>query len=284
MIRVFVLVGLVGGLIVAYLTTAGVGTISQLPPSESLLTNFREEGFVPANLNLQEDESAEDIGVFEVPAQDEVVLEQAIEEMGSMPGMDMSGGDSGTMDMATSTTEMTNSDGTTMNMGDAATTMTNSDGTTMNMGDAATAMNMSPSNAAMGDMSEGGIMVMEDGEFDREIVLTMTEWGFSDMSIDVKVGERIKFTVKNGGQIPHEFMFMNGPLMAAANYRATRADWSLFEHEALFEKPLVLPGGDFEFVVTVTEAGSWMFMCMLPYHMQMGMMGQMSTPGAAMQM
>ncbi|MFV2002021.1 MAG: multicopper oxidase domain-containing protein, partial [Paracoccaceae bacterium] len=84
--------------------------------------------------------------------------------------------------------------------------------------------------------------------------------------------------------IPHEFMFMSPPLMAAVSYRTTRADWSLFEHESLFEQALVLPGGEFSFVLEVQQNGAWMFMCMLPYHMQMGMMGQMATEGMAMDM
>ena len=158
-----------------------------------------------------------------------------------------------------------------------------SEGGAMTMGDTqGEAMAMSPSNAAM--MGEGGLLVSEDGPYDREIVLTMSEWTFSDMLIDVKAGERIKFTVRNGGKIPHEFMFMSPPLMNAVNYRIRRADWSLNEHEALFEQALVLPGGEFSFVVQVTQPGSWMFMCMLPYHMEMGMMGQMATEGMAMKM
>ena len=58
----------------------------------------------------------------------------------------------------------------------------------------------------------------------------------------------------------------------------------MLEHEALFEKSLVLPGGEFSFIAEINEDGAWMFMCMLPYHMQMGMMGQMATPGMAMDM
>ena len=72
--------------------------------------------------------------------------------------------------------------------------------------------------------------------------------------------------------------------MAAVGYRASRADWNLMEHKALYEEPLVLPGGEFSFVLKVKQPGAWMFMCMLPYHMQMGMMGQMATKGRAMKM
>ncbi len=276
MIRFFVLTGIVGGAIVAYLTTYGVGPIAQLPPPQSLLAGFRAEGKLPENKSLAIDETAEDLEVFEVPDQDIAnleVAEAAYEKM--MDGMDMSG-----MDMS--------SGGGSMNMGDG-------NGSGMNMaadGDGDTAsgsMDMGESDGsgmdmAAGEMPEGGLAFSEGGSFDREITLTMAEWEFSQMSIDVKMGERIKFTVRNGGQIPHEFMFMSPPLMNAVTYRATRADWNLYEHEALFEQALVLPGGEFAFVLQVTEPGAWMFMCMLPYHMQLGMMGQMATDGMAMDM
>ena len=72
--------------------------------------------------------------------------------------------------------------------------------------------------------------------------------------------------------------------MQGVNYRARRADWNLLEHEALYEKSLMLPGDEITFVAEVVRPGAWMFMCMLPYHMQMGMMGQMATDGMAMNM
>ena len=321
MIRFFVLIGLVGGLAAAYLTTLGVGENRQLPPETSLLEGFRAKGFVPESASLEEDHAAEDMEVFEVPEEDEAYLEvaeAAFEEMmGNMDmgNMNMGGGNSGatmnmgggegtgtTMNMAEGESSQPMNMGSGENAGSGTGTMNmaegESTGTTMNMGSGESAgsgtqpmnmaeggdagMNMSPSNAAM--MGEGGLLVTDDGSFDREITLDMSEWKFSEMQIDVKMGERIRFTVRNTGEIPHEFMFMSPPLMQAVNYRATRADWSLLEHEALFEQALVLPGGEFSFVLQVTEPGSWMFMCMLPYHMQMGMMGQMATEGMAMDM
>ncbi|MCF6271651.1 MAG: multicopper oxidase domain-containing protein [Rhodobacteraceae bacterium] len=318
MLKFFGIVGLVGTVGVGYLVTYGVGPERQLPPAVSLLEGFREEGSVPENRNLPDDHSAEDSGAFEVPEEDGVYLEAALENMGDMSGMDMSDADAGSMegmDMSTNEADsmegmdMANSedavldmdmdgDGV-MDMGSADMNAGNMDG--MNMagsedtgemagmdmsGSESTPemadMAMSPSSAAL--MGEGGLLITGEGEFDRTIDLTMTEWGYNQMDIEVKVGERIKFVIANEGEILHEFMFMTGPLMAAANYRITRADWSLLEHEALFEKALMLPGGSFEIVVEIKEAGSWMFMCMLPYHMQMGMMGQMSTPGMAMAM
>ncbi len=257
MTKLFVWIGIIGGLAIAYLAVFAVGPIAQLPPSESLLTGFRAKGFVPKSVNLEEDEAAEEAEVFAVPARDKKELKQIMAKGGTMPGMKMPNQDEA-------------QDG-------AKKAPAGGDGNVMEMGES------KPMDKSM-EMGEGGLLVADNGDFDREISLDMSEWKFSSMKIDVKPGERIKFTVKNTGQIPHEFMFMNAPLMASVNYRATRADWSLVEHKALFEKALVLPGGDFSFVLKVTQPGAWMFMCMLPYHMQMGMMGQMATPGKAMDM
>ena len=284
MIRIFLATGIIGGLVIAYLTVFAVGPISQLPPPKSLLARYRAEGVVPANVNLPEDETAEELEVFEVPEQDEVMLRKIRSQGGSMPGMNMPG-----MNMDSSKTMNMNGDRKTpMKMGgDTASKMPmNGDKKTpMDMsGNTAGNMPMDGNKKMPMDMGKGGLLVKDDGEFDREITLTMQEWKFSNMMIKVKPGERIKFTVRNGGQIPHEFMFMDMPLMTAVNYRATRADWNLLEHEALFEKSLVLPGGEFSFVLKVTRPGAWMFMCMLPYHMKMGMMGQMATKGMAMDM
>ena len=256
MIRLFVLVGIVGGLAIAYLATFAVGPEFQLAPKVTLLKGFQAAGVVPDANSVTENEEVEH-GIFEVPPEDERQLEMAMK----MGGMKMGGMKMPAEKDAAAPKMKLNPDGT---------MMTNADGSMVMEGDA-----MGP---------EGGLKITEEGAFDREINLTMAEWRFSDMNIEVKSGERIRFNIVNGGQIPHEFMFMTMPAMAAINYRARRADWSLLEHEALYEKSLVLPGGKFSFVVEVAEDGAWMFMCMLPYHMQLGMMGQMATPGNASSM
>tara|TARA_R110002051_G_scaffold61022_5_gene111809 strand:+ start:279 stop:1214 length:936 start_codon:yes stop_codon:yes gene_type:complete len=282
----------------------------QAAPLTSEITKLQDSGLLPAG-PFEENEELEH-GVFEVPPMDEMMLEQAESNM-DMAGMDMSQSDGTTMDMADGGT-MTMADGTTMPMADMAPadsgTMTMADGATMPMADmapaAADTMTMADgATMPMADMApaDSGIMPMtdlvmpvactgerglgfcDDGQaFDREIELAMSEWTFSDLNVAVQAGERIRFTVRNDGTVLHEFMFMAMEQMQAVNYRARRADWNLLEHEALFEQSLLLPGQSISFVVEVQNAGNWMFMCMLPYHMQMGMMGQMSTPGAAMDM
>lgn len=227
MIRLFVLIGIVGGSLIVYLTTFAVSPEFQLPPAVSLLKKFEADGVIPGPNAVSENEQVEH-GIFEVPPEDE----RQLDKVEATAGMKMESGGAMKMD----------------------------------------------------GESKGGLKISEQGSFDREINLKMAEWRFSDKNIEVKRGERIRFNISNDGKIPHEFMFMTMPAMTAINYRVTRADWSLLEHEALFEKSLVLPGGEFSLVVEIQANSSWMFMCMLPYHMQMGMMGQMATPGFAMEM
>ncbi len=276
MIKIFVLIGIIGASAVAYLTTFAVGPEFQLPPAVSLLKKFEADNVVPGPNDVTENEEVEH-GVFEVPEEDERQFEKAAEMFSkSMPGMNMGGGAVPGMKM--------DGDGATKQAGGAMPGMKmDGDGAMKQAGDG-TMAGMKMAGKEADEEAEGGLKISAEGAYDREINLKMAEWRFSEMNIQVKQGERIRFTITNEGKIPHEFMFMTMPAMAAINYRAKRADWSLLEHEALFEKALVLPDGKFSFVAEIAENGSWMFMCMLPYHMQMGMMGQMATPGMAMDM
>ena len=113
----------------------------------------------------------------------------------------------------------------------------------------------------------------------RRIDLAMKEWGYSAPSLTVKTGEVVRFVVTNKGSMPHEFMLMGGPDMQAVNYRLGRADWNLTEHEAPYENPVVMPGDTFELLVRADKPGMWMYMCMFPYHMQLGMMGMLMASG-----
>ncbi len=314
MIRIFVLVGIVGGLAIGFLTIFALGPTSQLPPSESLLVGFRAQGFVPQSVDLNEDEAVEH-EIFGVPPEDETELAKAkTAMMSSMPGMKMEGEKKPAMNM-----KMEGEKKPAMNMkmegekkpamkmeGEKKPTMKmklNPDGTMMTNPDGSMVMEEEKPTMEMagekekphgeeeaaeekphGEEAVGGLKFAAKGAFDREIDLKMTEWGFSEMNIEVKKGERIRFNITNTGQILHEFMVMQPAQMQGVLYRVERADWSLLEHEALYEKSLMLPGQKISFVLEVQENGAWMFMCMLPYHMQMGMMGQMATPGMAMDM
>jgi uncharacterized cupredoxin-like copper-binding protein len=118
----------------------------------------------------------------------------------------------------------------------------------------------------------------------RTVPIEMSEWGFSPASLDVKHGELVRLVVRNTGNMPHEFMLMTHAGMSAVDYRLQRADWNLLEHEAIYERELLLPGDELEVIIRIMQPGAWMYMCMFPYHMQFGMMGVMATEGMAMDM
>jgi uncharacterized cupredoxin-like copper-binding protein len=146
-------------------------------------------------------------------------------------------------------------------------------------------MSMADQESRHGQMAQYGIEVASSTMRDvsaRNVEIDMSEWGFTPASLEVTRGEVIRFTVRNSGKIPHEFMFMPATAMEALDYRTERADWSLTEHEAIFEREMILPGDSFEVTLRIVQSGSWMYMCMFPYHMQFGMMGMMFTEGAAM--
>jgi uncharacterized cupredoxin-like copper-binding protein len=115
---------------------------------------------------------------------------------------------------------------------------------------------------------------------DRTVELAMHEWGYAPGRLMVEPGETIRLVVTNAGKLPHEFMVMGPAAMQAVDYRLERADWNLTEHEAIFERPVVLPGDKFELILSVHRPGMWMVMCMFPYHMQLGMMGMVMTEGS----
>ena len=311
--RLFLIIGLIllGG--TGYFIVVQTPPTVQATPAVGEIVRLREEGILPQGIMFENEKIEHE--TFGVPPEDEAMIEAAMENMDmDMGGMDM--GTDGEMDMGADgemdmdmdgdgVPDMRSSD---MNMdgegemsmaadgqmdmdmdGDGVPDMRSSD---MDMGrdgdgdgDHATAGAIDEEEAERmmaGQMA--GLIITDEGEFDREIALSMSEWTFSELEIDAKPGERIRFTMRNDGNIVHEFMFMGMAQMQGVNYRAKRADWNLLEHEALYEKSLILPGEEITFVAEVARPGAWMFMCMLPYHMQMGMMGQLATEGMAMEM
>ena len=287
--RMFLIFGLIllGG--TGYFIVVQTPPTVQAAPVVGDLARLREEGIFPEDIMFENEEVEHD--VFGVPPEDEAMIEAAMEnmdmnmDMGADGEMDM--GADGEMDMAADGEMDMGADGEMdmaadgeMDMGTDGEMDMAADG---EMDMAASAMDEEEAERLMaGQMA--GLIITDEGDFDREVDLSMTEWGFSELALDAQPGEKIRFTLRNDGQIVHEFMFMGMAQMQGVNYRARRADWNLLEHEALYEKSLLLPGEEITFVAEVVRPGAWMFMCMLPYHMQMGMMGQLATEGMAMEM
>ncbi len=64
--------------------------------------------------------------------------------------------------------------------------------------------------------------------------------------------------------------------------RMTMGTQSLAHRSWYSDRPSLL-GDSFEVVARIQRPGSWVLMCMFPYHMRLGMMGMVMTEGASME-
>ncbi len=282
---------ILGTLIVA---GAWVLTVPLSPPPYqaspgSFADAYRAENFLPA---LGAFKDSEELGheIFEVPETDAAQLAAVADSGGSdAPGMAMGDSDAAPGAIVPAPTEPQAAPSPpAMDMGKqmpAQSAPSAMPGMTANDSGAMPGMTMGGEAGEEGSMAGFGLAVVPPAMAAmaaRTIEVEMGEWGFKPARVEVKPGETVRFVVRNTGQLPHEFMFMPATAMQALNYRLERADWSLTEHEAIFEQAVVLPRDSIEVTLRIMEPGSWMFMCMLPYHMQFGMMGMMMSEGAAM--
>ena len=121
------------------------------------------------------------------------------------------------------------------------------------------------------------------GKVSRAVTVDMTDtMRFTPASISAKQGETIRFTVKNSGQVKHEFVL--------------GTDKELKEHYELMKKfpemehsdpnrVTVAPGKTGEVLWQFTKAGKIDFACLQPGHYDAGMKGAVnvaSVKGAAM--
>ena len=260
----------------------------------SSANSYRNMGYLPA-FGTTVMSSAIGHGVFEVPDSDKLHM---AEEMEGMEGMEMGSDDDMPMD---SNAEMNSSGDMPM---DSMAEMDHADepkemesmanmqhdedaGNDKPEGHGDEAMTMK---AEEGDHDEeeseaghsGGegleIVKSANAKIDKTIEIAMDDWGYNLDHAMVMKGQTVRLVVTNNGNTPHEFMLMSMAGMEAIKYRLQRADWNLLEHEALFEVPVMMPGDTVEAVIKIEDSGMWMFMCMFPYHMQMGMMSMMMTP------
>ena len=271
-ILIVVLVGGVWLLAIPYSPqpTLETGTVIQVYRAMGMVP---EAGAITVSTEIEHD-------VFEVPARDEDELEKAMASM-QMEGMEMK-------DMPMEGDTDHDQESMTMNReaGHGEENMA------MNQADAHQGEHGEEAAGHGGGSEAEGLVILAQGsasEVDREIehdgiqvdsnsVIDLKEWSAGSGMTMLQAGQTIRLTIRNSGSIPHEFMIMNGPAMQAVNYRLNRPDWNLLEHEATTEIPFLMPGDSVDMVVKITKSGIWMYMCMFPYHMQLGMMGMLMTP------
>lgn len=109
----------------------------------------------------------------------------------------------------------------------------------------------------------------------RSIAIVMTdEMRFVPDRIEVKLGETIRFTHRNSGQVMHEMVI--GTPAALAEHAALMERFPEMEHEEPWMAH-VAPGGSGEIVWHFNRAGDFEFACLIPGHYQAGMKGTLAV-------
>ena len=113
----------------------------------------------------------------------------------------------------------------------------------------------------------------------RTIALSMGDnMRFTPDKVNVKLGETIKFVVKNNGKLMHELVI--GTKKALEEHAALMVKFPTMEHDAPYMAH-ISPGKSGEIIWTFNRAGEFDFACLIAGHYQSGMVGQITVETAA---
>ncbi|MBT9492320.1 MAG: cupredoxin family protein [Paucibacter sp.] len=109
----------------------------------------------------------------------------------------------------------------------------------------------------------------------RQVEVSMSDaMRFTPSLIDVKLGETIKFIIKNEGQVMHEFVL--GTEATLAQHAAMMMKFPNMEHDEPYMAH-VPPGKTGEIIWTFNRAGEFDFACLIAGHYQAGMVGRIKV-------
>lgn len=109
----------------------------------------------------------------------------------------------------------------------------------------------------------------------RSITVGMSDdMRFTPSQITVKLGETVKFTIKNTGQILHEFVI--GTKQELDAHAALMLKFPNMEHSEAYMAH-VPPGKTGHIVWTFNKAGDFDFACLMAGHYQAGMVGHITV-------
>jgi uncharacterized cupredoxin-like copper-binding protein len=100
---------------------------------------------------------------------------------------------------------------------------------------------------------------------------------FSPERIDVRLGETVRFTVRNRGKVMHEFVI--GTKQENEAHAALMVKFPNMEHDEPYMAH-VAPGKSGEIVWTFNRAGEFEFACLIAGHYQGGMVGKLVVSAA----
>ena len=145
----------------------------------------------------------------------------------------------------------------------------------------ALAFSMTPAFAGPGEAghSHKSFAAGEPGDPQKPIATTievkMTETDDAKMlfipdRVEVKRGEQVKFVLKNGGKVEHEFMLDS--VANNAKHKVAMEQNPDMEHDDPNGRRLN-PDGSSEIVWRFSKAGTFEFACLIPGHYESGMKG-----------
>ncbi|SDN93242.1 Uncharacterized copper-binding protein, cupredoxin-like subfamily [Rhodoferax sp. OV413] len=109
----------------------------------------------------------------------------------------------------------------------------------------------------------------------RTVQITMLDtMRFSPDNIAVKLGETIRFRMKNTGALGHELVI--GTKAKLDEHAALMAKFSTMEHDEPYMAH-VGPKAAGDIVWTFNRAGNFDFACLIPGHYQAGMVGKITV-------
>ena len=111
----------------------------------------------------------------------------------------------------------------------------------------------------------------------RTVTVDMSDaMRFSPSEVRLKQGETIRFVAKNGGKVMHEMVL--GNLAELKAHGEMMKKFPNMEHDEPYMAH-VSPGTKQEIVWTVTTAGAVQYGCLLPGHLEAGMIGKVIVAG-----
>ena len=111
----------------------------------------------------------------------------------------------------------------------------------------------------------------------RSVQVSMSDnMRFTPSSISVKRGETVKFVVKNAGQIKHEMVI--GSIAELKEHAELMRKFPDMEHAEPNQLTLD-PGKSGVLVWQFTQAGTVDFACLIPGHIEAGMVGKVKVGG-----
>jgi uncharacterized cupredoxin-like copper-binding protein len=113
----------------------------------------------------------------------------------------------------------------------------------------------------------------------KKVTMTITEdmldtMRFSKDNLQVKQGDTVKFVLKNGGKIMHEFVI--GTKKTLDEHAALMVKFPGMQHDQPYMAH-VPPGKTGELVWTFNKPGNFDFACLIAGHYQAGMIGKITV-------